>query len=257
MKQEKYIKNVCGEKLFVETFVPIHINSTIVFCHGITGCRKGRTKEDTYFQDLASQLMDLGNKVVLFDFSGHGDSEGNDYDVTLSKSCSELRTIINEEVDDKANVMFLCFSYGAAVLCEYLNSYSEVNPKKILLISPCLFPNESCFLNKSSIFGKDIVHGIENGSFKRDGFILVGAKGFKVGKKIIEECKFFYPSYFEKIAERILVLSGSEDVILTLGYNDIFCRKNNIKQKYFKASHSLFEQMDSVFDEATEFFTKS
>lgn len=57
------------------------MKSTIIFCHGITGCRKGRTKDDNYFQIVAKELMELSYKVVLFDFSGHGDSEGNDYDV--------------------------------------------------------------------------------------------------------------------------------------------------------------------------------
>ena len=86
MIQVKTILNECGEKIFVETYVPNEVKSTFVFCHGITGCRKGRTKDDSYFQELAKKLMELNYKVVLFDFSGHGDSEGNDYDVVLSKN---------------------------------------------------------------------------------------------------------------------------------------------------------------------------
>ena len=45
---------------------------------------------DNYFQTLAKMLMEKGYKVVLFDFTGHGESEGNDYDVTLSKSIKDL-----------------------------------------------------------------------------------------------------------------------------------------------------------------------
>lgn len=48
----KNILNQNNEKLFVETYIPTNIKSTIVFCHGITGCRKGRTKNDNYFQDM-------------------------------------------------------------------------------------------------------------------------------------------------------------------------------------------------------------
>ncbi len=33
-------------------------------------------------------------KVVLFDFSGHGNSEENNFDVTLSKSTMELPKVV-------------------------------------------------------------------------------------------------------------------------------------------------------------------
>ena len=83
MIEKKIVLNSVNERLFVETYIPDKIKSTIVFCHGITGCRKGRTQGDSYFQVLAEELMNLNYKVVLFDFSGHGDSEGRDYDVCL------------------------------------------------------------------------------------------------------------------------------------------------------------------------------
>lgn len=85
MINEFTVLNENNEKLFVETYTPSTISSTIIFCHGITGCRKGRTTDDDYFQKLAIKLMKENYKVILFDFSGHGNSEGNDYGVTLSK----------------------------------------------------------------------------------------------------------------------------------------------------------------------------
>ena len=39
MINEKIILNQNNEKLLIETYTPINIKSTIVFCHGITGCR--------------------------------------------------------------------------------------------------------------------------------------------------------------------------------------------------------------------------
>ena len=92
--------------------------------------------------------MNKGFKVVLFDFSGHGESEGNDYDVTLSKSTSELSRVFYQEVLDSKNVSFLAFSYGAAVLCKFLEQNEDVVPQRIVLYSPCLYPLDSCFLNK-------------------------------------------------------------------------------------------------------------
>ena len=253
MKENKSLLNN-NERIFVETYTPDNAIQTIFFCHGITGCRKGRTMEDSYFQDLAKKLENKGFKVVLFDFSGHGESEGNGYDVTLSKSTSELSRVFYQEVLDSKNVSFLAFSYGAAVLCKFLEQNEDVVPQRIVLYSPCLYPLDSCFLNKDSIFGKDIVEGYNNGSLEREGFVVVGAKNFKFGAKMIDECRGFSPDYLKRFSNNMLVFSGKNDVILNTKYNDEFCKENNIKEIYVEASHSLFEKIEEVFKDTIDFF---
>lgn len=255
MIKELDILNEMGDKLFVEVYTPEIVKSTIVFCHGITGCRKGRTLDDDYFQKLAIRLRDENYKVILFDFSGHGESEGIDYEVTLSKSTKELGKVIDVEVPDKENISFLAFSYGAAVLINYL-SKNDITPRKMVFYSPCLYPLESCFLNSNSIFGKDIVKAMEDGSLEENGFAVVGAKNFRFGYKMIDECKNFSPNYMEMFSDRILCLSGSQDIILDTKYNDEFCKRNGIKNIYLNASHSLFEEIDKAFDYTIDFFNE-
>ncbi len=255
MINELRILNENNENLFVETYTPSTIKATIIFCHGITGCRKGRTIDDDYFQKLAIKLMKESYKVILFDFSGHGDSEGNDYEVTLSKSTMELAKIIEHEVEDKDNINFLAFSYGATVLINYL-SKNNITPRRIVLYSPCLYPLESCFLNNNSIFGKDIVKAYKDGSLKEIGFANVGAKNFRFSAKMIEECQGFIPDYLEKFSGRILCLSGTYDIILDSKYNDDFCKKNNITNIYLNATHSLFEEIEKAFDYTIRFFNQ-
>ena len=147
----------------------------------------------------------------------------------------------------------MTFSYGAAVLANYLEKNQAINIGKIIMYSPCLFPLESCFLNKDSLFGKDIVKAYENGTLIKDGFALVGAKNFKFSSKMINECKQLNLSYFEKNNEKILCLSGENDVILNTKYNDEFCNKNNIRNIYLPASHSLFEDIDNAFKYTIEY----
>lgn len=254
MINEKMIFNENGEKIFVETYIPKYVKSTIIFCHGITGCRKGRTIDDDYFQVLAKKLMEKNHKVVLFDFSGHGDSEGKDYDVCLSKSTKELERIVQEEVVDGYPIDFLAFSYGAAVLCNFLQRNLSINPQHIVFYSPCLFPLESCFLNADSIFGKDIVKDYESGLLEERGYAVVGAKNFCFGMQMIYDCQNFAPDYLKKFADRMLVLSGRDDVILDTQYNDDFCKKYNINQIYLEASHSLFEDIENAFRYTIHFF---
>lgn len=255
MINEFTVLNENNEKLFVETYTPSTIKSTIIFCHGITGCRKGRTMDDDYFQKLAIKLMEENYKIILFDFSGHGNSDGNDYEVTLSKSTMELASVIEQEIEDKDNINFLAFSYGATVLSNYL-SKNNIIPKKIVLYSPCLYPLESCFLNNNFLFGKDIVKAYNDGSLKDNGFAIVGAKNFQFSAKMIAECQDFTPNYLVKFSDRILCLSGTYDIILDTKYNADFCQKNNIENIYLSASHSLFEEIEKAFDYTIDFFNK-
>lgn len=254
MHEIKSILNSENEKICVEVYMPQHAESTIVFCHGITGCRKGRTIEDSYLQELAQKLMHQNAKVVLFDFSGHGDSEGNDYDVCLSKSTDELSRVFTQEVLEGKAVSFLAFSYGAAVLCKFLDQNHSIDPDKIVFYSPCLYPLESCFLNPKSIFGKDIVRDYESGFMQANGYAVVGVKNFHFGLKLLEECKYFSPVPLRRYAKQMLVLSGKQDVILDTKYNDDFCKENLVTQRYYDASHSLFEEIEKVSDATIHFF---
>ena len=257
MIKSMYVKNESNENVFVEIYEPEKIKETMIFCHGITGCRKGRTMADNYFQTLAKMLMEKGYKVVLFDFTGHGESEGNDYDVTLSKSTKDLEKVIKNTIQKEETVNFLVFSYGAAVLANYLKNQKELKVNKIIMYSPCIFPLESCFLNKESIFGKDIVEAYENGRLLEEGFVVVGAKNFKFSSKMIEDCKDLNLEYYEKKSNDILCLSGSNDVILDTKFNNEFCSKNNIKHIYLNASHALFEEIDKAFEYTIKYLENS
>jgi len=254
METEKRIKNAANESLYVETFLPEHVKGSIMFCHGITGCRKGRTMEDDYFQVLARRLMNLGYKTILFDFSGHGESEGNDFDVSLSKSTDELRRVFASEVSDPVGVKFLAFSYGATVLGNFLKEEPSVEPSKIVLYSPCFYPLESCFLSTKSIFGRDIVKSVDSGDMEKNGFAMVGAKNFRFGTRMLKECQDFSAEIYKKFSDRTVVFGGNQDVILETEYNDRFCSENGITIKYFDTSHSLYEDIENVFDSTIAFF---
>lgn len=254
MEERKVMVNEANEKLCVEVFAPECVKATIVFCHGITGCRKGRTMADDYLQVLARKLMGHNYKVVLFDFSGHGESEGNDYDVCLSKSTDELSRVFFQEVEDTSKVSFLAFSYGAAVLGNFLKQNPEINPARIVMYSPCFYPLESCFLNADSIFGKDIVKGVNSGEMAAQGYAVVGAKGFRFGTRMLEDCKDYSPDVFKPLHDRILVLAGTQDVILNTKLNEQFCTENNIELHNYVASHSLFEDIENVMDATINYF---
>lgn len=248
----KTILNDDNEKIFVEVYEPENVKSTIVFCHGITGCRKGRTIEDDYFQKFATYLSEKDYKVILFDYSGHGDSEGKSEDVCLTKSVSELEKVFYNEVNTK-DVDFLVFSYGATVLCRFLEKHQDIKPNHIAMISPGLDPLYSGFLDENNIFGKDIAKAYYSGEMKEKGYAIVGAKNFKLGINFIEDLKSFKPDYLTKVGSKLLVLSGNNDIIIDTKFNHEFCKKNNIKNIDYNASHSLFEDIAKAFNDIEEF----
>ena len=254
MKEMLTIKNQNGEALCVEKYNATSPKASVVLCHGITGCRKGRTMNDDYFQVLAGKLENMGYNIVLFDYSGHGESEGNDYDVCLSKSVSELASVFDSEVDTNLPVNFLAFSYGAAVLNNFLNMRPSFEPSRIVLFSPCVFPNTSCFLTEKSIFGKDVYKEFIDGTMEEKGFATVGAKGFRLGMKMITECKTFIPDALVRNKNNTLVLSGKNDVILDTSYNTQFCEERGFKNVWLDASHSLFEDIEKAFELTINFF---
>jgi len=240
------VKNKQGEKLFVEIHSPVSAASTIVFVHGFTGCRKGRSLEDNYMQTFATKLCKMGFKVVLFDLSGHGESEGLDKEVTLEKSVADLSAVLTKLKVGLTRVNFMAFSYGATVLSRFLEQNKNVTPRSISLISPCLYPLDSCFLNKKSLFGKDIVDSYKSGKLAKAGFVTVGAKNFNVGFDFIQSLIKFKPDYLAKFVDRMLVLSGKQDVIMDTSFVDQFCNLNKITNHYYDASHSLYEAMGKV-----------
>lgn len=240
------VKNKQGEKLFVEIHSPVTSISTVVFVHGFTGCRKGRTLEDNYMQAFATKMCRMGFRVVLFDLSGHGESEGQDKNVTLEKSVGDLTSVLSKLKVGLTKVNFLGFSYGATVISRFLEQNKSVSPRSISLISPCLYPLESCFLNNKSLFGKDIVDSYKSGKLAKVGYVTVGAKDFNVGFDFIQSLIKFKPDYLAKFVDKMLIMSGKQDAIMDTKFVDSFCNTNKITNHYFNASHSLFEAMDKV-----------
>lgn len=254
MHNTRFILNEQGEKLFVEEFIPAEAKATIIFCHGITGCRKGRTPDDDYLQIYAKELSELNYKVVLFDFSGHGDSEGQDIDVKPSKNSKELAAVYHDVVKNGDKVNFLAFSYGATCLCKFLEDNPEVEPNKIVLISPGFFPAQASFINENTAFGKDVAADYKSGKMKESGFSLISAKNFRLGYDCLKETLEFSPDYFKKFADRTLAFTGTQDAIFDTSYNINFMREAGIKNVMLDASHSLFEDFENFKKQATEFF---
>lgn len=92
-KIEPVIKNKFGEKLDTWVESPSGaVKATVVMVHGF-----GTSKHETagYFDDVSEALVEDSFRVVRFDFSGYGKSEGRQEDVCYSKQVEDLNAILS------------------------------------------------------------------------------------------------------------------------------------------------------------------
>lgn len=102
-KIEPAIKNKLGEKL--DTWVEIpegHVKASVIMVHGF-----GTNKHETgrYFDDVSEALVNDNYRVIRFDFSGYGNSEGRQEDACYTKHVEDLQTIIS----------YVTFNYNESV----------------------------------------------------------------------------------------------------------------------------------------------
>lgn len=93
LKLEPIIRNKFGEKL--DTWVESgegEIKANVIMVHGF-----GTSKHETagYFDDISSVLVNDNFRVIRFDFSGYGNSDGKQEEVCYSKQVLDLQTIHN------------------------------------------------------------------------------------------------------------------------------------------------------------------
>lgn len=92
-KAEPIIKNKFGEKL--DTWIESPdglVKANVILVHGF-----GTSKHETgkYFDDVSEALVADGFRVIRFDFSGYGNSEGLQEDARYSKQIDDLASVYN------------------------------------------------------------------------------------------------------------------------------------------------------------------
>lgn len=92
-KTEPVITNNSGEKL--DTWVEessTSIKATVVMVHGF-----GTSKHETagYFDDISEALVNDNYRVVRFDLSGYGNSQGREEDACYSKHVHDLHSVLD------------------------------------------------------------------------------------------------------------------------------------------------------------------
>ena len=123
------IKNENGENLDLAVEGNPNSNITIVFVHGL-----GTNKDENsnLFIDIAKPLLDE-YRVIRFDLSGYGKSEGKQESANLTKHAKDLKTVLDfVDSEYKSTKYILAFSMG----CFLVLALNPSGIEKTMLISP-------------------------------------------------------------------------------------------------------------------------
>lgn len=157
----------------------------VIMCHGI----RGNKEECGSFTYLAEKLHEEGYSSFRFDFNGHGESSGEDFEMTISKEISDLKNTINM-LNKKGYKEFVLLggSFGASIVS--LFPYNEFeNIKGIVLWYGALNYD---YIKYGNLFTEENKKVAENDGFYISKSINSG-KEFKFGLQLFNEVDMYKP----------------------------------------------------------------
>lgn len=243
------------EKIYYESFnnklcgILTNSNKTdkiVIMCHGI----RGNKDECGAFIKLSEELLKIGYSSFRFDFNGHGESDGLDKDMTITKEISDLETTVNmlQEKGYK-EIVLLGGSFGAGIVSLFpFEKYNNV--KAIVLWYGCLDYDYARFGN---LFTEENMKQAEKNGYYISKSMNTGEE-FKFGLELFKETYQYKP--YESLKEcnlPILFVHGDKDSALPFKLsetvskqcsNSIFKRIKNGEHTFMNSNTAINEAID-------------
>ncbi len=198
--------NSRGQKLAGMLHIPESAKNSqkspaVILCHGFSGDKTGKYRLRVR---IARELCKNGFVVLRFDFSGHGDSEGEMDDVSITPELDDLECAINflksQPEADIEKIGIVGHSFGGEIVILEAAKNNEL--KAVVLLAPVVDPK----LNKlmDDRFEENLALARKQGYAER--------VSHKIKKQYYEEMKKFKPlAEAKKISAPLLVLHGTAD----------------------------------------------
>lgn len=199
MKLQQKILEVDNEKIVCE--ISLRKNNVVIL-HGAGAADRKR------YYALADAILRRGIGVILFDFSGHGDSTGELKDLSLSRRKTQAQSVINAFAPKEGYLYLAGFSMSGQTVCDLLPLYKE-RISAILLGCPGVYSRSV----HEMLFGggeftteiraidswKDSTAFEELGNFEGKTVIAIGDEDRVIPKEVITRLKGSskHPNYVE------------------------------------------------------------
>src|SRR4030042_3314395 len=257
MEEKIYFKNSDGLKLCgILTRPSIDTKKCIILCHGITVDKE----EGVIFTNLANKLMENGYVVFRFDFRGHGESEGNSIDLTVSGEKRDLEAAVNFLQNlGYREFGIVAASFGAGATSIFVSENKNI--RTLVLWNPIIdyhdLLNPQLPWTKAN-FGKEAMKRL-----KKQGYTEIGSRKFKVGKALFSELRKLRPwEGLKNIKMPILFVHGDKDSYVpyedSVKYSKLF--QNAKLETIEEARHGFHDKKEDAdkADRATiQFFLKN
>lgn len=216
-----------------------------VLCHGLMGDKN----DSDHFQDLSSALNQSNINTFRFDFRAHGESEGNDFEMTPSKELMDLEASLDMLLERGFKPTYLLgASFGGVTVSSLNYNYYDSIEKIILWYGLLDFSRVSTFF-----FTKE-----SEKEANRDGFKLIQSNRsgitFKLGKNLYQEIKNRKP--YETLLELdipILFVHGTLDSVIPYQSSKVFCEKcKNATLKLIENESHAFRKTKTGLNEAIQ-----
>ena len=209
-----------------------------LLCHGLMGDKN----DSDHFRELSNVLYKNNVNTFRFDFRAHGESEGNDYEMTHLKELIDLETAIDLLLEKGFDSIYLLgASFGGSVV-------SSINFKKYSCIKKLILWYGLLDFSKTftDFFSEESEKEAKKLGFKTIKSNRLGIT-FKLGKNLYQEIKNQKP--YENILELkipILFVHGLSDSIIP------YQSSKDVSEKCKNAVLKLIENESHAFRKSKE-----
>lgn len=239
-KYEPVIRNQLDEKLDTWVETPDgKVKANVIMVHGF-GTNKGETAG--FFDDISKALINDNFRVIRFDFSGYGKSEGRQEDVCYAKQVEDLKTI-HEYVKNNFHEDNYLFSQSMGTWVTAL--YSPIGIKKTIFTG---IPN-SDVKNQFDMF---------TDRFSKRPGAVIDFNGISLLPRSTGEIQKIGPSFWQGIRDfnpikEVENFSNKTELMIFHWLNDDIIGKDNlegydsilgVKSRWMPGDHSLTNLAD-------------
>lgn len=213
----------------------------VIMCHGI----RGNKDECGAFTLLSKRLLENGYSSFRFDFNGHGESEGKDSDMTITKEINDLENTV-KMLEQKGYKEFILLggSFGAGIVSLFpFEKYDSI--KAVVLWYGGLDYEYARFGN---LFTEENMKQAE-----KDGYYI--SRSMNTGKEFRFGLELFKETYKYKPYENLikcnlpkLFVHGDKDSVLPYELSEKVSKQcsNSIFQLIKNGEHTFMNSNDTI-----------
>lgn len=217
--------------------------SLVILMHGFMS-----DKNDRIITTLASELQKKHIAFIRFDFNGHGDSEGDFQNMTVSSEIADARKIFDyaRQLDFADDIILLGHSQGGVVASMLAGELGAENVASTILMAP------AAVLKDNALDG--IMFGVRFNPVDIPEYISLFNR--RVGHEYLKEAQTL-PIYetASQYTGPVCIIHGTSDEIVPYSYGvkytDVF--ENAVLHLIENENHAFFKKLDEAKNIAIEF----